>query len=223
MKVGLIKRKECWVPTARGWLVVAVLFLACSATVVRSLDSFLSVNHPIAADVLIVEGWLPDYALRDAVEEFKHGGYKYVITSGGADPEIRLWSHYETWADAAAADLGRMGMQTNLIVPVPSVYHSRDRTYSAAMAVKEWLASRSNEVHAVNVYSLAAHARRTRLLFQKAFGSKVKVGIFAHPESAYNARRWWTTSEGVRDVEGETTAYLYARCIFPFVPKESKE
>jgi hypothetical protein len=202
---------------------MAVLFLVCIGVLARCLNSFLSVNHPITADVLIVEGWLPDYAMHGAVEEFKRGRYKYILTSGEADPDLRLWSRYETWADAAAADLGRMGIQTNFIIPVPSVYHTRDRTYSSAMAVKEWLASRGDEVRAVNVYSLAAHARRTRLLFQKALGSKVKVGIFAHPDNAYDAKRWWATSEGVRDVEAETTAYLYARCVFPFVSKESKE
>jgi hypothetical protein len=37
-------------------------------------------------------------------------------------------------------------------------------------------------MQAVNVYSMAAHARRTPLLFQKALGHKAKVGVFSHPD-----------------------------------------
>ena len=61
---------------------------------------------------------------------------------------------------------------------------------------------------------MGPHARRTRLLFQEAFGSKVAVGVIAVPDDAYDPRHWWRSSEGVRDVVGEAIAYVYARFFF---------
>jgi hypothetical protein len=223
MKARLFRRRECWVPTARGWIAAVLLFLACGAALVRLIASFLSVNQPVTADVLIVEGWLPDYAMRGAVEEFKHGRYKYVVTSGEADPDLASWAHpYRTWAEFAAANLEKLGIQTNYIVSAPSAFTTHDRTYTSALGVENWLEANHSSTRSVNVYTLGAHARRTRLLFEKALGSKMKVGIFAHPDNSYNTRRWWATSEGVRDVVSEGVAYVYARCLFPLVPQKSK-
>jgi hypothetical protein len=59
-----------------------------------------------------------------------------------------------------------------------------------------------------------AHARRTRLLFQKAFGDEAGVGIIAISSPDYDGAHWWLYSEGVRDVVGETLAYLYAQVFF---------
>jgi len=65
-----------------------------------------------------------------------------------------------------------------------------------------------------DVVTQDAHARRTRLLFQKAFGNGVSVGIISIPNPDYDAKRWWRYSEGVREVIGEGIAYIYARFFF---------
>ena len=49
---------------------------------------------------------------------------------------------------------------------------------------------------------------------QKAFGDDVKIGIIAAPNPDYDGARWWRHSEGVRDVIGETIAWLYATLFF---------
>ena len=69
-------------------------------------------------------------------------------------------------------------------------------------------------VRAVNLYSFGAHARRSRLLYQKALGRKIQVGVIAYPDYHYDPARWWAEGEGFRDVVGEGIAYLYARLLF---------
>lgn len=69
-------------------------------------------------------------------------------------------------------------------------------------------------VGSINVVTEGVHARRTRLLFQEAFGNRVQVGIIAVPNPDYASGRWWLYSEGVRDVIGEGIAYVYARLLF---------
>jgi uncharacterized SAM-binding protein YcdF (DUF218 family) len=71
----------------------------------------------------------------------------------------------------------------------------------------------------INVVTEGSHARRSRLLFQEAFGPEVKVGIIAFADPQFDPAHWWRTSEGVREVLGESIAYLYAR--FLFRPPES--
>ena len=70
------------------------------------------------------------------------------------------------------------------------------------------------DVGSINVVTESVHARRTRLLFQEAFGGEVKVGIIAARNPDYDPEHWWSSSDGFREVSGETIAYLYARLFF---------
>jgi hypothetical protein len=172
----LFARRECWVPTARGWLVLTAVFLSCACLGAHSLNDFLSLNRPVQAEVLIMESWLPDYALQGALDEFRRGGYKHLIAAAAALPGG--WtgqSRYKTGAELTAATLAALGLETNLIVVMPSSDVVRDRTYSAALGVKAWLEASNAAVRSVNLYSLGPHSRRSWLLYQKAFESQVKV------------------------------------------------
>jgi hypothetical protein len=46
------------------------------------LSGFLSKSEQVDANILIVEGWLPDYALEMAYKEYQKTGYDYIITTG---------------------------------------------------------------------------------------------------------------------------------------------
>jgi uncharacterized SAM-binding protein YcdF (DUF218 family) len=97
---------------------------------------------------------------------------------------------------------------------VPSHVAGRDRTYSAALALKEWFRTNNMTVVSVNVLTEDVHARRTRLLFQEAFGKTTEIGIIAVQNPDYDPDRWWRYSEGVREILGESIAYLYANFLF---------
>jgi Ca-dependent carbohydrate-binding module xylan-binding len=46
------------------------------------LSGYLSKSEQVKADVLVVEGWIPYDALELAYDEYRKGGYKYVVTTG---------------------------------------------------------------------------------------------------------------------------------------------
>ena len=52
------------------------------------------------------------------------------------------------------------------------------------------------------------------MLFQAALGPDVKVGIISVPDPDYDPAHWWHYSEGVREILGESIAYIYAKFIF---------
>jgi hypothetical protein len=46
------------------------------------LSGYLSKSEHVTANVLIVEGWLPEYALKMAYKEYQENGYDYIVTTG---------------------------------------------------------------------------------------------------------------------------------------------
>ena len=109
MKLGLLKRRECFVPTARGWIALALAGLGTSVFTVWFANPFLCINRPVSAQVLVVESWLPGFALAEAVDEFKRGRYQMVITTGGNLPDAGALTRYKTGAEFAAAKLAELG------------------------------------------------------------------------------------------------------------------
>jgi len=220
LNLGLIQRKERWVLTVRGWVLLCAVLISGSAFGARKANAFLSVTCRIQADALVLEGWLPDYALEQALNEFTNGHYGLLITAGGPLPKGAYLSEYQSNAEFAAATLRKMGLDSERLVSVPAPKTTKDRTYVSALAVKAWLTASHSNVHAMNVFTVGPHARRSRLLFQKAFGDEVAVGVISGPDEEYDQRHWWTTSAGVRTVLDEVIAYLYAK--FLFHPSQSR-
>lgn len=216
---GLLCRRELVVPTRRGWLVVLLATIVLGVVLIRSIQPFLAVTERAGGGLLVAEGWLADYALQAAVHEFKRGDYDNLCVTGIPLEKGAPLSEYHTYAELGAAVLGKLGLPTNVVHAVPAPDVRQDRTFASAVALKEWFTARGMRPKSFTVVSVGAHARRTRLLYQKAFGADVQIGIIAVPDRDYEADRWWVSSSGVRDVVDETVAYLYARLVFR-VPKE---
>jgi uncharacterized SAM-binding protein YcdF (DUF218 family) len=211
----LLTRRERWGLTGFGWISLAVVLLMGGVGVAVTIHPFLSVNQRAAADELVVEGWIHEYAINAAAGEFAEGGYGRVLTTGG--PVVGIGGYrndFQTSASVGADNLKAAGVPADRVVMVPSRVSGRDRTYSSAVALREWFRQQETMPTALNVLTEDCHGRRTRLLFEKAFGRDVQIGIISVPNPDYDPRRWWRYSEGVREVLGETVAYLYARFLF---------
>ncbi|HLX71716.1 MAG TPA: hypothetical protein VKV04_19050, partial [Verrucomicrobiae bacterium] len=127
-----------------------------------------------------------------------------------------------TYADWGASKLKRLGLANDLVEPVPCWVRQRDRTYHSAVAVRKWFEGKGIAVRSIDLLSYGPHARRSRLLFERALGKNVRVGIVAADVQDYDSQRWWRSSEGVRDVVGEAIAYLYARVTVCFLESEQE-
>lgn len=212
---GLLKRRETWTLSAQGWVLMLALVTALATTFLFGIHPFLAVTDRVPARILVVEGWIPDYALKRSLEEFRTGRYEQLLTTGG--PYYKSGFDVDkddTLAWIAAVRLKRLGGDRDLIWAVPSPLVERDRTYAAAVALKKWFELNRVSTKSINIVTLGAHARRTRVVYQKALGKDFAVGVIAVPDQEYNPERWWRYSEGVREVVSETTAYVYARFIF---------
>ena len=123
-------------------------------------------------------------------------------------------SEYKTYAQRGAAVLLKLGLTTNEVQAVPAPLVPQDRTYTSAVALRNWLREHNLKPARLHLMSEGPHARRSWLLFEKAFGRDVVVGITSVPAAGYDPKRWWRTSLGVRGVISEALAYGYARFLF---------
>jgi hypothetical protein len=182
---------------------------AC-ALFVFGLHPFLAVQAPVQSEYLVIEGWIPGYAVEEGLKEFQVRGYGRVFTTGGSDST----SGGETRAESAAARLKQLGMRPESVEAVPSPTAFRNRTYSSAVGLRQWFEAHQCRVKSLNVMTVGAHARRTRLLYEEAFGQDVAIGIIAITNRIYDPRRWWRSSEGTKEVISEAVGYGYARLFF---------
>lgn len=211
----LFNRKPRWSLSWRGWLLVLFACAAVGVVALLTIYPFLAVTHREPTNVLVVEGWVNQATMGAAANEVKNGSYQQVFTTGGPVEGLGGYiNDYSTSANVGAGKLHKAGVPDELIHPVPSRVSDRDRTYSSAVALKNWLHEHSVSVRAINVLTEGAHARRTRMLFQEALGKDIAVGIISVPSPDYDTRHWWRYSEGVREVISETIAYTYARFFF---------
>jgi len=173
-------------------------------------NAFLSFNRPVKTDVLVVEGWLPDYALEESMEIFKRGNYKKIVTTGGPLSVGSYLKEYRDLAHLSQATLLALGMKENEVVAVPAPEVYRDRTFHSALAVKEWMLKNDMQINKMNLVSLGPHARRSTNHFQEVFESEVEIGSIAIESRDYDSDRWYASSEGVRSTLNEAIAYVYA-------------
>ena len=213
---GIVNRRLRWGLSWHGWLLVALAAVTSGYLLLKNIHAFLAVTGPVNTNILVIEGWIHRYALRQGADEFKTGSYQRIFTTGGPENGSGGYTNdYNTSASVGADVLTKkFGLPSNLVQMVPSRVIDRDRTYSSAVALRDWFHERDIQVRSLNVFTEDAHARRTRLLFAKAFGPNVEVGVIAAQNPDYEADHWWRYSEGVEEIMGESIAYLYAKLFF---------
>jgi uncharacterized SAM-binding protein YcdF (DUF218 family) len=212
---GLFTRKHRWGLSGRGWLSVFAVILCLLSLFWFRVYPFLAVTHRVNSNILVVEGWIHEYSIRAAVDEFRHGSYQRVFTTGGpVEGKGGYINDYNTGASVGAESLKANGVPSESVQMVPSRVMDRDRTYASAIALRTWFREHNLPVQSINVLTEDLHARRTRLLFQEALGPDITVGVVAVPNPDYDLKRWWSYSQGVKDVFTEALGYLYAKFFF---------
>jgi uncharacterized SAM-binding protein YcdF (DUF218 family) len=211
---GILIRRESWQLSVRGKILVLIALVGALFAGHYVIYPWLAVTNRVPGEYLIVEGWIHNSGFEQAIQEFKKDGYRMILTSGCRVADTSDFDGNANYADWGAEKVERLGLSKDLVQPVPCWDDHVDRTYHSALAIKDWFRGHHITVTGIDVVTMGPHARRTRLLFQKAFGSKVAVGVIAMPDTMYDSRHWWRSSEGVRDVMGEAIAYVYARFLF---------
>ncbi|NES69358.1 MAG: hypothetical protein F6K24_31080 [Okeania sp. SIO2D1] len=209
----LLQWQQKLILTIQVWILIIGLIIFLIAICCFNIYSFLALTSPIEADILIVEGWMSDYAVKLAIAEFQQGAYQKLITTGSPIGKGYYLSEYNNFAELTAATLIALGVDPDQVVAIPTPQVLKYRTAASAIAVKEWLANSHLKVNSINIYTLGPHARRSWMIYQNIFSPDIQVGVIALEPKGYNPNRWWQSSAGMRTVVGEAIAYFYTRFV----------
>jgi len=197
--------------TWQGWLLVILLLAGGIVWWAHTVEDFLSPVRPLpGATVLMVEGFLPDYALEQAADEYKSGDYATVVTTGQRIEQGTFLSKYRSMAAISGETLKVLGVDSERLFIAPAKPVWRDRSVANARAGFEKLAALGLTPCKVNLMSLSVHSRRSWLIFKKVgeeYGCH--TGIIALSDSTFDEPRWWKSSRGLRAVATESLAYYY--------------
>ena len=207
--------RERRVLTLTGWVVLLMAFGSVLFSIGLFIHPFLAPIKLVGGDILVVESWFPDNGFEKKVkDQFEKGSYKILVIVGKKYEAGHPFAQYKSKADRAASRLNAQGVPLEKIIPVMiTIYPRKDRTYYKAIKIKERLNKMGFLQASIDVVSHGVHARRSWILYEKAF-PLVDVGVIAIKPSNYDNSRWWIYSQGVRKVISESIAYLYARFIF---------
>jgi uncharacterized SAM-binding protein YcdF (DUF218 family) len=209
MNLALFRPRTVWLPTWRGWLLALVLLALFALFAARTIHPFLAVTDRVPADLLVVDGWQPDDALRAAMAEFQSGGYRFLCTAGGPVTRGILLADFASHAELCAATLLKLGFDESRLIVAPAPESKRNRTFVSATAVREKLIQRRVEPQGINLITSGIHARRSRLVYRKVFGPDMPMGVISRPSESYDPTRWWASSEGLKGVITESLALTY--------------
>jgi hypothetical protein len=209
-----LRKQTVWVPTLLGWLALLLLGAVAAVALVRSVYPFLAVTEPVGAPILVVEGWLSQDELDRAIRVFRAGSYERVLTTGGPLHSWRGTPNDSTYAHRAADYLIRHGLSTVPVTPVPSPITHQDRTYTSAQMVRAWARRSGVALEKLDVLSRGPHARRSRFLYEEAFGPDVRIGVIAVRPEDYPVAGWWHTSTGALDVAQQAAGFFWVKFFF---------
>ena len=214
MILALTKEHTGRRPTWRGWLLGAILIITVLFGIGANLYPFLAPNKPPHEGLFVVEGWIHDFALDEAVRIYHAGNYSKIICTGVPIETGSYIQQFKSYPEMTTARLIELGIDESDIITSISEETKKDRTYVAATAMRTHLMAYNIVETNVHLVTTGPHGRRSRLLFQKVLGKNYNVGVTCLDDSGYDPERWYAYSDGVRKVIGELIAYVYAKFLF---------
>lgn len=214
MVLRLVTQKLCWSLTWRGRLLLAALLLAAGYAGVHTSYAFLAQNAPLRSSIIVVEGHVPDYVLDSTLVVFNRQSGRLLFTTGIPISHGGYLSSFRSYADLSRFSLLALGMDSARVVSAPARPQHRDRTYMSALALKAKLHQHGITGGPIDLITCGSHARRSRIMYQKALGPAFQVGSYSFADQDFDPRQWWRSSYGMRAVVYEGLAYLYATLFF---------
>ena len=164
---------------------------------------------------MVIEGWIGDEPLEQAVEIYKKGSYSKIVCTGIPFEVGSYLLSFHSYAEMTAERLRHLGVSNDELIVLTAPACHRDRTWNSALMLRDYLQTHPSCTETnLHLITVGPHGRRSWLLFRQALGSSYQMGITSLPDPAYSPKRWYTCSRGVRAVTDELIAYFYARFLF---------
>jgi hypothetical protein len=188
--------------------------MAAGYILLHSLYGFLAQNAPLQSSVLVVEGHVPDYVLDSTIVVFRKQAGRLLFTTGIPIRHGSYLSSFHNYADVSRSSLLTLGMDSTQVISAPGRPQKKDRTFVSALALKAKLQQHGILSGSLDLITCGSHARRSRMMYQKALGPAYRVGVYSFSDEDFDPHAWWRSSYGMRAVVYEGLAFLYAALFF---------
>lgn len=174
-----------------GLVILAILVL-------RQAGSFLVVNAPERADLIVV--------LAGGNNDMRYWTAVWLMQEGYA-PHLMLdvfskRQSFGNWdVDLARDFLNRTTPSQSTVCPI-----EQDSTYAEAQYLEQCI--RGSRVKSILVVTSDFHTRRALAIFRKRL-PQYRFSMFASQDCYYFGERWWQTREWAKTTLGEWQRYLW--------------
>jgi hypothetical protein len=217
MKLSIfLKPSKLYLPTFFGWCILFFCLSILSIMAMYFVLPFLSLTKPVHSEYIIVEGWIPDYCMKEVQKIYNSQSVKKIFITGGPIEQGTYLIEYKNFATLGANTLKKLGIPDSSLIAIPTPIVQRDRTYKSVVTLKQWLDIHNFNLSSVTIITLGAHSRRSFILFNKVFGKTCKIGILSIPDQNYNQNKWFLSSAGFKIVTMEFVSYIYTKIILLF-------
>ncbi len=193
---------------------ICALLTTASLLFFSSHDFLALTQRAPGARMLVVESWLADNSMQEIAEIMNAGDSPYKslwLTGPVLDRGFHLSREYKTYSEMSAATLQALGVDGDKINIVPAAHSQRNRTFAAARKLKDELEKRNLHPDRFDLATLDVHARRSRAVMGKVFGTGLEIGVIALPPAGYDPEQWVSSSAGMKNTLIELVAYLYEK------------
>jgi hypothetical protein len=210
---ALFRRRSLVLPTLLGWLLILAALVLVIGMLFRNMAVFLTVNEPVGADYLVIEAWMDKEELDQGLEYFEVNDFKKILLVGG--PISNDFHGTETsYPERAAEYLQTQDLAQDMIAIVNSPYSAQNQTFLNAVMAREWFKQEGVSLSHLDVFSSGVHTRRSRDLYQQAFGDQVAIGIVAAQPLNFDPAHWWRTNGTGKGVAVEFANWVLTKCCF---------
>ena len=223
MKIKFVKTEKCKKPTVWAYLALLLIIMIAGYYWFTHVYRFLTIKEEVPAKTMVIEGWVRDYVLDEAMQYYKSHHFENMIVTGIPVTFRRLYANYDNTAELAEAYLKGHGFEDTIYKAVVPSGVIIDRTFNTAIATKLLFEQNPGWEKNLLIYSEGVHARRTKRMFDLVFDKNYRLGIIAAKEKVFDEAHFWRTSKGFRTVSNEFVAWIWTRLFFhPDVEKEEQ-
>jgi hypothetical protein len=185
---------------------IIILSALALVILIHSLHSYLSLNQPIRAEILVIEGWLDYGHMSSVLKEYNKNNYKRLIVVG----DSMVTHNNMTSAESKAQRLRSLSNQTINITTVQTKFVTKNQTFNYFVGFKDWLVSEYPDAETINLFTASVHARKSVLLLRRLLPKSINVGVISAAPLRYNSNLWWLSKKGIHVVVKNTISLIYA-------------
>jgi hypothetical protein len=214
-RIQLVSKRQRWGLTWYGRLLILLLLAISLQLFTKNIVGFLSSEAPVDAKIMVIEGYVPDFAFPKIIQVFEDEEYDLIVTSGTIYDQGFYLSNIHSSAELIEQSLIALGFDASKVVAIPvDPPVLKDRTYHSAKFSYNYIKAHYPETQSVNLVSLGAHSRRSRLLFKMVYEPDIQLGNIVVHYPTVTKDNWYKSSRGFRTVLNECLAYGYVLLFF---------